>query len=142
MLDLELPRGRHQTVLAGISRPLAHDIAHDGIAGVVPGQPVECRDPATQCAPPVAAVAVRAPRGSSSRYCAVAPRSGEMGVPVMVAAASLHRKATTPAISEGSISRGCRASKMRDVTSAGLMLLVRPHLKAAREGERRWIRVS
>src|SRR5919204_6409868 len=63
--------------------------------------------------------------GSSSRYCTVVPRSGEMVVPVMVAAASLHRKTTTPAISEGSISRGCRASKMRDVTSSGLMLLWR-----------------
>src|SRR5919204_1360338 len=61
----------------------------------------------------------------NSRYCAVVPRSGEMVVPVMVAAASLHRKATTPAISEASISRGCRASKMRDVTSSGLMLLWR-----------------
>jgi hypothetical protein len=65
-----------------------------------------------------------------------------MVMPVMVAASSPHRKATTPAISEGSISRGCRASRMRAVTSAGLMLLLRPHLRTAREGERRWIRVS
>jgi hypothetical protein len=31
-----------------IGRPLAHDIAHDPIAGVVLGQAVEWRDPATQ----------------------------------------------------------------------------------------------
>jgi hypothetical protein len=50
VLDLELASGWHRTVLAGIGRPLAHDIAHDGIAGVVPGQAVECGDPAAQCA--------------------------------------------------------------------------------------------